>query len=56
MEMVGLFMVKLKQESLLSKNNLIEIASLVLFVPQMEDYYLPQVSEIVEAARKLAAY
>lgn len=28
----------------------------VPFAPQMEDYYLPQVSEIVEAARKLAAY
>ncbi|HXH69157.1 MAG TPA: transketolase C-terminal domain-containing protein, partial [Pyrinomonadaceae bacterium] len=28
----------------------------VPFAPQMEDYYLPQVSEIVEAARKLALY
>jgi 2-oxoisovalerate dehydrogenase E1 component beta subunit len=28
----------------------------VPFAPQMEDYYLPQVSEIVQALRKLAAY
>lgn len=28
----------------------------VPFAPAMEDYYLPQVGEIVEAARKLAAY
>lgn len=28
----------------------------VPFAPQMEDYYMPQISEIVEAARKLAAY
>ena len=28
----------------------------VPFAPQMEDYYLPQLSEIVEAARRLAAY
>jgi len=37
----------------------IRIASIdspVPFAPQMEDYYLPQVGEIVEAARKLAAY
>ena len=37
----------------------IRIASIdspVPFAPQMEDYYLPQVSEIVETARKLAAY
>jgi pyruvate/2-oxoglutarate/acetoin dehydrogenase E1 component len=32
------------------------IDSPVPFAPQMEDYYLPQVSEIVEAARKLASY
>jgi pyruvate/2-oxoglutarate/acetoin dehydrogenase E1 component len=32
------------------------IDSLMSFAPQMEDYFLPQVSEIVEAARKLAAY
>lgn len=32
------------------------IDSPVPFAPQMEDYYLPQVNEIVEAARKLAAY
>lgn len=32
------------------------IDSPVPFAPQMEDYYLPQVSEIVESARKLAAY
>jgi len=28
----------------------------VPFAPQMEDYFLPQVSEIVEAARRLSAY
>ena len=28
----------------------------VPFAPQMEDYFLPQVSEIVEAARRLASY
>jgi pyruvate/2-oxoglutarate/acetoin dehydrogenase E1 component len=28
----------------------------VPFAPQLEDYYLPQVSEIIEAARRLAAY
>jgi len=32
------------------------IDSPVPFAPQMEDYYLPQISEIVEAARRLAAY
>ncbi|MBA2334206.1 MAG: alpha-ketoacid dehydrogenase subunit beta [Pyrinomonadaceae bacterium] len=32
------------------------IDSPVPFAPQMEDYYLPQVSEIMDAARKLAAY
>jgi len=32
------------------------IDSPVPFAPQMEDYYLPQVGEIVEAARKLASY
>ncbi len=32
------------------------IDSPVPFAPQMEDYFLPQVSEIVEAARKLASY
>jgi 2-oxoisovalerate dehydrogenase E1 component beta subunit len=32
------------------------IDSPVPFAPQMEDYYLPQISEIVEAARKLASY
>jgi len=32
------------------------IDSPVPFAPQMEDYYLPQVGEIVEAARKLAKY
>lgn len=38
---------------------IIRIASIdspVPFAPQMEDYYLPQVSEIIEAARRLAAY
>ncbi len=37
----------------------IRVASIdapVPFAPQMEDYYLPQVSEIVEAARRLASY
>jgi hypothetical protein len=29
---------------------------LVPFAPQMEDYFLPQVSEIVEAARRLTKY
>jgi len=29
---------------------------LVPFAPQMEDYFLPQVSEIVAAARRLASY
>jgi 2-oxoisovalerate dehydrogenase E1 component beta subunit len=32
------------------------IDSPVPFAPQMEDYYLPQISEIIEAARKLASY
>jgi 2-oxoisovalerate dehydrogenase E1 component beta subunit len=32
------------------------IDSPVPFAPQMEDYYLPQVNEIVESARKLALY
>jgi len=32
------------------------IDSPVPFAPQMEDYFLPQVSEIVDAARKLASY
>jgi 2-oxoisovalerate dehydrogenase E1 component beta subunit len=32
------------------------IDSPVPFAPQMEDYYLPQVGEIVDAARKLAGY
>jgi pyruvate/2-oxoglutarate/acetoin dehydrogenase E1 component len=32
------------------------IDSPVPFAPQMEDYFLPQVSEIVEAARRLASY
>ncbi len=32
------------------------IDSPVPFAPQMEDYFLPQVSEIVEAARRLARY
>lgn len=32
------------------------IDSPVPFAPQMEDYFLPQVSEIVEAARRLAKY
>jgi 2-oxoisovalerate dehydrogenase E1 component beta subunit len=32
------------------------IDSPVPFAPQMEDYYLPSLSEIVEAARRLAAY
>lgn len=38
---------------------IIRIASIdspVPFAPQMEDYYLPQVAEIIEAARRLAAY
>ena len=38
---------------------IIRVASIdspVPFAPQMEDYFLPQVSEIVEAARKLAGY
>ena len=35
---------------------LASIDSPVPFAPQMEDYFLPQISEIVEAARKLAAY
>jgi pyruvate/2-oxoglutarate/acetoin dehydrogenase E1 component len=37
----------------------IRVASIdahVPFAPQMEDYFLPQVSEIVEAARRLAGY
>ncbi|HEY0051473.1 MAG TPA: alpha-ketoacid dehydrogenase subunit beta [Pyrinomonadaceae bacterium] len=37
----------------------IRVASIdapVPFAPQMEDYYLPQVSEIIDAARRLAAY
>ena len=37
----------------------IRIASIdspVPFAPQMEDYYLPQVGEVVEAARRLARY
>lgn len=37
----------------------IRIASIdapVPFAPQMEDYYLPSLAEIIEAARKLAAY
>ena len=37
----------------------IRVASIdapVPFAPQLEDYYLPQVSEIIDAARKLAAY
>jgi len=37
----------------------IRVASIdapVPFAPQMEDYFLPQISEIVDAARKLAAY
>jgi 2-oxoisovalerate dehydrogenase E1 component beta subunit len=37
----------------------IRVASIdtpVPFAPQMEDYFLPQVSEIVEAARRLANY
>ena len=37
----------------------IRVASIdapVPFAPAMEDYYLPQVDEIVDAARKLAAY
>ena len=37
----------------------IRVASIdapVPFAPPMEDYFLPQVSEIVEAARRLAAY
>jgi len=32
------------------------IDSPVPFAPQMEDYYLPSLAEIVEAARRLAAY
>jgi 2-oxoisovalerate dehydrogenase E1 component beta subunit len=32
------------------------IDSPVPFAPQMEDYYLPQIVEIIEAARRLAAY
>jgi hypothetical protein len=32
------------------------IVAPVQLAPQMENYFLPQVSEIVEAARKLAAY
>ena len=32
------------------------IDSPVPFAPQMEDYFLPQVSEIVDSARKLASY
>jgi len=38
---------------------IIRVASIdapVPFAPQMEDYFLPQVSEIVEAARRLAKY
>ncbi len=35
---------------------LASIDSPVPFAPQLEDYYLPQTSEIVEAARKLANY
>jgi pyruvate/2-oxoglutarate/acetoin dehydrogenase E1 component len=37
----------------------IRVASIdapVPFAPPMEDYYLPQISEIVEAARRLASY
>lgn len=37
----------------------IRVASIdtpVPFAPQMEDYYLPQIGEIAEAARKLASY
>ncbi|MEP7038459.1 MAG: hypothetical protein ABI891_08950 [Acidobacteriota bacterium] len=37
----------------------IRVASIdapVPFAPQMEDYFLPQIDEIVEAARRLAAY
>ena len=37
----------------------IRVASIdapVPFAPQMEDYYLPQLSEIIEAARRLANY
>ena len=32
------------------------IDSPVPFAPQMEDYYLPQIGEIIEAARRLATY
>ena len=38
---------------------IIRVASIdapVPFAPQMEDYFLPQISEIVEAARRLANY
>jgi pyruvate/2-oxoglutarate/acetoin dehydrogenase E1 component len=28
----------------------------VLFAPQLEDYYLPSLKEIIETARRLAAY
>ena len=38
---------------------IIRVASIdapVPFAPQMEDYYLPSLTEIVEAARKLAKY
>ena len=35
---------------------LASIDSPVPFAPQMEDYFLPQVSEIIEAARRLAKY
>jgi pyruvate/2-oxoglutarate/acetoin dehydrogenase E1 component len=37
----------------------IRVASIdapVPFAPQMEDYYLPSLAEIIEAARKLANY
>jgi pyruvate/2-oxoglutarate/acetoin dehydrogenase E1 component len=35
---------------------LASIDSPVPFAPQLEDYYLPSLAEIIEAARKLAAY
>ena len=37
----------------------IRVASIdtpVPFAPTLEDYFLPQISEIVEAARRLASY
>ena len=37
----------------------VRIASIdtpVPFAPPMEDYYLPSLTEVIEAARKLAAY